>query len=52
MQNWFGLSDAAMEEALCEITPMRKVAGLPLNKPIPDETTILKFRHLLEGSVI
>jgi IS5 family transposase len=48
MQNWFGLSDPAMEEALYEITPMRAFAGLSLTKPIPDETTILNFRQLLE----
>jgi IS5 family transposase len=50
MQNWFGLSDPAMEEALYEITPMRVFAGLSLTKPIPDETTILNFRHLLEAN--
>jgi transposase, IS5 family len=48
MQNWFGLSDLAMEEALYEITPMRVFARLSVTKPIPDETTILHFRHLLE----
>jgi IS5 family transposase len=48
MQNWFGLSDPAMEEALYEITPMRAFARLSLTRPIPDETTILNFRHLLE----
>ena len=48
MQNWFALSDPAMEEALYEITPMRVFAGLSLTKTIPDETTILNFRHLLE----
>ena len=48
MQNWFGLSDPAMEEALYEITPMRVFARLSLTEPIPDETTILNFRHLLE----
>jgi IS5 family transposase len=48
MQNWFGLSDPAMEEALYEITPMRGFARLSLTKPIPDETTILNFRHLIE----
>lgn len=48
MQNWFGLSDPAMEEALYEITPMRVFARLTLNGPIPDETTILNFRRLLE----
>jgi IS5 family transposase len=48
MQNWFGLSDPAMEEALYEITPMRVFAHLSATTPIPDETTILNFRHLLE----
>jgi IS5 family transposase len=50
MQNWFALSDPAMEEALYEITPMRAFAGLSLTKAIPDETTILNFRHLLENN--
>jgi IS5 family transposase len=50
MQNWFALSDPAMEEALYEITPMRTFARLSLTKPIPDETTILNFRHLLEAN--
>ena len=44
MQNWFGLSDPAMEEALYEIASMRQFAGLSLTKPIPDETTILRYR--------
>ena len=48
MQNWFGWSDPAMEEALYEITPVRSFAHLRLTQPIPDETTILNFRHLLE----
>lgn len=48
MQNWFGLSDPAMEEALYEITPMRVFAGPSLSGPIPDETTILNFRRLIE----
>ena len=48
MQNWFGLSDPAMEEALYENAPMRAFAGLSLTRPIPDETTILNLRHLLE----
>jgi IS5 family transposase len=48
MQNWFGLSDPAMEEALYETTPTRTFGGLTLTKAIPNETTILNFRHLLE----
>jgi IS5 family transposase len=50
MQNWFGLSDPAMEEALYEVASMRQFAGLSLNRSIPDETTILNFRHLLEAN--
>lgn len=48
LQNWFSLSDPAMEEALYEITPMRQFARLTLSAPIPEDTTIMKFRHLLE----
>ena len=47
MQNWFGYSDPAMEEALHETTILRQFAGLNLER-IPDETTILNFRRLLE----
>jgi len=50
IQNWYGLSDPAMEEALYEVTPMRAFAGLSLNGPIPDETTILNFRRLIEDN--
>lgn len=50
MQNWFGLSDPAMEEALYEIASVRQFAGLSLTRAIPDETTILNFRHLLEAN--
>lgn len=48
MQNWFTLSDPAMEEALYETTSMRNFAALKLSESIPDETTILNFRHMLE----
>ena len=48
MQNWFALSDPAMEEALYEIASLRTFARLSLTQAIPDETTILNFRHLLE----
>ena len=47
MQNWFGYSDPAMEEALYETTILRQFAGLSLER-IPDETTILNFRRVLE----
>lgn len=50
MQQWFNLSDPMMEDALYEIESMRRFAGLELCEDrIPDETTILKFRHLLEA---
>ena len=48
LQQWYALSDPAMEEALYEIASMRQFARLSLLEPIPDETTILNFRHLLE----
>jgi len=49
MQQWYALSDPAMEDALYEIESMRRFARLDLaDDAIPDETTILKFRHLLE----
>lgn len=49
LQQWYALSDPAMEEELYEIASMRKFAGLSLARgSVPDETTILNFRHLLE----
>jgi len=48
MQNWFAMSDPAMEEALYDSASMRHFAGFKLSGTIPDETTILNFRHLLE----
>ncbi|SBO44711.1 IS5 family transposase [Cyanobium sp. NIES-981] len=49
MQHWYSLSDPAMEDALIEVPTMRRFAGINLiSDRIPDETTILAFRHLLE----
>ena len=49
MQQWFGLSDPAMEEALHDVPLYLEFAGLGSGASrIPDETTILRFRHLLE----
>jgi transposase, IS5 family len=49
MQQWYDLSDPAMEDALLEVATMRRFAGIALiTDRIPDETTILAFRHLLE----
>jgi transposase, IS5 family len=49
MQQWFNLSDPAMEDVLYDIESMRRFAGIELAEDaVPDETTILRFRHLLE----
>jgi IS5 family transposase len=48
MQNFFTLSDPAMEDALYDTPCMRSFARLSVQDAIPDETTILNFRHLLE----
>ncbi len=51
MQQWFSYSDAAMEEALHDMPLLRRFAGLDAGTDtMPDETTILNFRHLLETS--
>ncbi len=53
MQQWFGLSDPAMEEALHEVPLYREFAGLDAGMlRLPDETTILRFRHLLEAHAL
>ena len=41
MQQWYNLSDPAMEDSLYEINSMRLFAGLSLDKAIPDHTTIM-----------
>jgi len=49
MQQWYSLSDPGMEEALIDVPTMRRFAGVDLiSDRIPDATTILIFRHLLE----
>lgn len=50
LQQWFDLSDPGVEEALYDSASMRSFVGLDLGRePVPDETTILNFRHLLEA---
>jgi IS5 family transposase len=50
LQCRFNLSDPAAEEALYDMESMRRFVGIDLgNEPVPDETTICKFRHLLEA---
>jgi IS5 family transposase len=49
LQLWFNLSDPAVEEALYDSTSMRGFVGIDLGvEAAPDETTVCKFRHLLE----
>ncbi len=48
VQLFYNLSDPAMEDLLYEVGSVRRFVGLRLSGPLPDETTILKFRHLLE----
>jgi transposase, IS5 family len=49
MQQWFNLSDPGVEEAFYESVSLRRFAGVDLGvAPAPDETTVLRFRHLLE----
>ena len=49
LQQWFNLSDPGVEEALYDSVVLRQFAGIDLGQePVPDETTVCKFRHLLE----
>ena len=48
VQLLYNLSDPGMEDLLYEPDPVRRFVGLKLSGPLPDETTILNFRHLLE----
>ena len=51
LQHWFNLSDPGVEEALYDSRAMRQFVGIDLGRePAPDETTICKFRHLLEAN--
>ena len=49
LQQWFNLADPAVEEALYDSATLRQFAGIDLGgEPVPDETTVCNFRHLLE----
>lgn len=53
LQVWFNLSDPAAEDALYDSAAMRAFAGVDLGRePAPDETTICKFRHLIESRAL
>ncbi|MEO6546099.1 MAG: IS5 family transposase [Nitrospiraceae bacterium] len=50
LQQWFTLSDPAVEEARYDSRALRQFVGIDLGRePVPDETTICKFRHLLDA---
>mgnify|MGYP000887722645 FL=1 len=50
IQHWFNLADEACEEALLDSTALRRFVGIDLGRErVPDGTTLLKFRRLLEG---
>jgi IS5 family transposase len=49
LQQWYGLADEALEDTIYDSQAMRSFAGIDLSsQPVPDATTLLKFRHLLE----
>ena len=48
LQQWFGLSDTALEEALFDVPLYRQFAGLGGMVWLPDRVSVLRFRHLLE----
>jgi IS5 family transposase len=50
LQQWYGLADEALEDALYDSQALRSFAGIDLSvEAVPDATTLLKFRHLLEA---
>jgi IS5 family transposase len=50
LQQWYGLADEALEDTIYDSQAMRTFAGIDLSvEPVPDATTLLNFRHLLEA---
>jgi transposase, IS5 family len=50
LQQWYALADEALEDALYDSQALRTFAGIDLSvEAVPDATTLLKFRHLLEA---
>ena len=47
MQQWYGLSDPGLEEAICDRLSFQRFWGLSLKDPVPDETRICRFRNRL-----
>jgi IS5 family transposase len=51
LQQWYGLSDEALEDALYDSQALRDFVGIDLSREsVPDATTLLKFRRLLQGN--
>lgn len=49
LQNWYNLSDEGLEDAVCDSQALRRFSGIDLSREaVPDATTVLHFRHLLE----
>ena len=52
-QNWFNLSDEGIEDAVYDSYAFRKFMKIDfVNEQVPDETTLLKFRHMIEKNHI
>jgi IS5 family transposase len=47
LQQWYGLSDPGLEEAICDRLSFQRFLGLSLTDPVPDETRICRFRNML-----
>lgn len=53
LQQWYGLADAALEDALYDSQALRDFVGIDLSREsVPDATTLLKFRHLLQAHAL
>lgn len=53
LQIWFSLSDEGLEDSICDSYAMRKFMGINFaEEQVPDATTLLHFRHLIEGNEI
>lgn len=53
LQQWYSISDVSVEDSLYDITSMRHFVGIDLScERVPDATTLLKFRHLLEDNAL
>src|SRR5450759_3216609 len=51
VQQWYGLADEAVEDALYDSQPLRNFCGINLTKEsVPDATTLMGFRHLVEAN--